>query len=63
MDERGRLGVAFIGAGFVTKFHIQAFVSVRDADVVAVMSPTLAHADSAAALARELDVGDPRSYT
>ncbi|MEY4608483.1 MAG: hypothetical protein RL625_700, partial [Gemmatimonadota bacterium] len=28
-----RLGVGFIGSGFNTRFHIQAWQGVRDADV------------------------------
>ena len=27
-----RLGVGFIGSGFNTRFHMQAFTAVRDAD-------------------------------
>ena len=57
-----RLGVGFIGSGFNTRFHIQAFPGIRDADVRGVWSPTRANAESAAALARQLDVGDCRAY-
>ena len=28
-----RLGIGFVGSGFVAGFHLQALVSVRDADV------------------------------
>ena len=57
-----RLGVGFVGSGFNTRFHIQAFRGVRDADVLGVWSPSREHAESAAALARELDVGDAKAY-
>ena len=57
-----RLGVGFIGSGFNTRFHIQAFRGVRDADVRGVWSPSRERAESAAALARELDVGDAKAY-
>ncbi|MDB4884117.1 MAG: oxidoreductase domain protein [Gemmatimonadetes bacterium] len=57
-----RLGVGFIGGGFNTRFHIQSFVGVRDAEVRGVWSPTSERAESAAALARDLDVGDCRAY-
>jgi len=57
-----RLGVGFIGSGFITRFHIQSWVGVRDADVLGVYSPTREHAESAAALARELRVGDARAF-
>ncbi len=62
MADRRRLGVGFIGAGFVTRFHIRGWTAVRDADVVAVMSPTLAHAEEAAGLARDLGVGEAKAY-
>ncbi|HWH51287.1 MAG TPA: Gfo/Idh/MocA family oxidoreductase [Gemmatimonadaceae bacterium] len=57
-----RLGVGFIGSGFNARFHMQAFKAVRDADVLGVWSPNARNADSAARLARELDVGDARAY-
>jgi predicted dehydrogenase len=57
--ERKRLGIGFIGAGFVTRFHLQSLVGVRDAETAAISGPTEARVESAAALARELGVGDP----
>jgi predicted dehydrogenase len=60
--RNGRLGIGFAGAGFVTRFHIQSLVGVRDAEVAAVMAPTPTRAESAAGLARELGVGEPRVY-
>ncbi|MEP7384634.1 MAG: Gfo/Idh/MocA family oxidoreductase [Gemmatimonadota bacterium] len=57
------LGVGFIGSGYNTRFHIQGWRGVRDADVLGVWSPTAAHATSAARLARDLDVGAARPYT
>src|SRR3972149_2730799 len=59
---KDRLGIGFVGSGFVARFHIQSLVGVRDADVVAITSPTRAHAESAAALARELGVGEAKGY-
>ena len=52
-----RLGVGFVGSGFNTKFHLQAWVGVRDADVLGVWSPNRRNASAAVALARKLDVG------
>lgn len=52
-----RLGVGFIGSGFNTRFHIQSWQSVREGDVRGVWSPNIEHAESAAKLARDLDVG------
>ena len=57
-----RLGVGFIGSGFVTRFHIRSWIGVRDADVRGVWSPTRAHAESAAQLARDLRVGDAQAF-
>lgn len=57
-----RLGIGFIGSGFNTRFHMQAFRGVRDADVLGVWSPNSRHAASAARFARELDVGACRAY-
>src|SRR5438270_14020391 len=57
-----RLGVGFVGGGFNTRFHIQGFVGIRDANVLGVWSPNREHAESAAALARELDVGACKAY-
>jgi predicted dehydrogenase len=57
-----RLGVGFIGSGFVTRFHIQSWAGVRDADVLGVYSPNREHAESTANFARELRVGDARAF-
>ena len=57
-----RLGVAFIGSGFNARFHLQAFRSVRDADVLGVWSPNKKNAAYAADLARQLDVGNAKPY-
>jgi predicted dehydrogenase len=58
----GRLGVGFIGSGFITRFHIRSWEAVRDADVRGIYSPTLANAEDAAALARSLHVGDAKAF-
>lgn len=57
-----RLGIGFIGSGFIAKFHLQSFVAVRDADVLGVWSPNREHAAETAALARSLNVGQARAY-
>jgi predicted dehydrogenase len=59
---RSKLGVGFIGSGFVTKFHLEAWRGVRDADVLGVYSPNTAHAEATAARARELRVGDAQAF-
>ncbi len=57
-----RLGVGFIGSGFVAKFHLQAWRGVRDADVLGIYSPNAQHAAATAALARELRLGNARAF-
>ena len=57
-----RLGVGFVGGGFITRFHVQSFVGVREADVRGVWSPQRESAEQVARLARDLDVGDCRAY-
>lgn len=56
------LGVGFVGSGFNTRFHIQAWRGVRDANVLGVWSPNGVNARSAAKLARDLDVGQAKAY-
>ncbi len=56
---RRSLGIGFIGAGFMNRFHAGSLAGVRDCDVTGVFSPTRAHAESLAALARDLGVGEP----
>ncbi len=60
--SNGRLGVGFIGSGFIAKFHLQAFRAIREADVLGVWSPNRKNAAATAALAKALDVGDARAY-
>src|SRR3954467_2477597 len=60
--KNGRLGVGFVGSGFNTRFHIQGFTGVRDADVLGVWSPNRKRAEEAAAIARKLDVGECKAY-
>ncbi|MEO5826818.1 MAG: Gfo/Idh/MocA family oxidoreductase [Gemmatimonadales bacterium] len=57
-----RLGVGFIGSGFNTRFHIQAWQAVRDADVRGVWSPNANNAGSAAKLANDLGVGPAKAF-
>jgi len=59
---KNRLGVGFIGSGFNTRFHLQAWRGVRDADVLGIWSPNADNAASAASMARKLDVGRARPY-
>jgi predicted dehydrogenase len=60
--SKERLGIGFVGSGFVAEFHIRSLMSVRDAEASGVTSPTREHAEAAAALARELGVGSPKVF-
>src|SRR5215211_3131679 len=57
------LGVGIVGSGFIARFHVMAWRSVRDADLTAICSRNSKTAEELAALARELGVGDPRVHT
>lgn len=62
LSMSGKLGIGFIGSGFVTKFHLHAWRGVRDADVLGIYSPNREHAEATAALARDLRVGNARAF-
>lgn len=57
-----RLGVGFIGSGFITRFHLLSWQAVRDADVLGIWSPNADNAAATAAYARELKIGDTQPY-
>lgn len=54
-----RIGVGFVGSGFIAQFHARSWRGVRDGDVVGVASRTRESAEAFARLCRELDVGAP----
>ncbi|MBD3413325.1 MAG: gfo/Idh/MocA family oxidoreductase [Candidatus Aminicenantes bacterium] len=60
--SKKRLGIGFIGAGFITKFHIRSWVGVRDADILGIVSRSPESAQKAADLARRLRVGQAKVY-
>jgi len=62
MAQGARLGVGFVGSGFITRFHIRSWEAVRDADIRGVWSPNRPRAEEAAALARSLRVGEAKAY-
>ena len=57
-----RLGIGFIGGGFITRFHIQSLIGVRDCHVLGVMSKTKSSAEESAALSHDLGVGNATAY-
>jgi predicted dehydrogenase len=60
--SKERLGIGIVGSGFNARFHLQALVGVRDADVLGIWSPNADRAQDAAAQARRLDVGACRAF-
>lgn len=58
-----RVGVGFVGDGFIAHFHAKSWVSVRDGDIVAVTSRRKEKGEEFASLCQELNVGDPAVYT
>ena len=61
--SQNHLGIGFIGGGFITRFHIQSLISVRNVDVIGVMSKTKTSAEESASIARNIGVGDyARAY-
>ena len=60
--SKKRLGIGFVGGGFITRFHIKSLIGVRDCDVVGVMSRTKESAEESSKLARATGVGDANAY-
>ncbi|MDD8030550.1 MAG: Gfo/Idh/MocA family oxidoreductase [Acidobacteriota bacterium] len=60
--KKNFLGVGFIGAGFITRFHIRAWVGVRKADILGIYDPDIKRAEQTVALARKLKVGETRVF-
>ena len=59
-----RLGVGFVGAGFVLNtFHINAWTGVRHADITGICTTSEDRGRASAELCRKLKVGDPKVYT
>jgi predicted dehydrogenase len=58
--QRLRLGI--IGAGFITHFQARAVQQLRNIDIAGITSRTRASAESAAAYARDLGVGEAVVY-
>jgi predicted dehydrogenase len=57
-----RLGIGFIGSGFITRFHIKSFLAVRGADIRGVWSPNKKNAEEAVGLAKSLRIGEARAF-
>lgn len=59
--RKKRIGIGIVGGGFIARFHLRSWVGVRDADILGVVGKDGTEVD-AAALARELNVGEASSY-
>ena len=62
MPKTRPLGIGFVGSGFMTRFHIQSFRAVRDADLLGFWSPNHDHREQVAKLTREIGVGEAKAY-
>ena len=60
--EKRRLGIGFLGGGFISRFHIQSLLGVRDVDVTGVFSKTKQSAEDTAALANDLGIGPAKVF-
>ena len=60
--SQDRLGIGIIGSGFNARFHLHAFVGVRDADVRGIWSPNEKNAAEAVRLACFLEAGEPKIH-
>lgn len=59
----GRLGVGFVGSGFVADFHVRGWPAIRDADITGVFGRNQATAQELAGTCRRLQVGDPQVHS
>jgi len=57
-----RLGIGFVGGGFITNFHVRSLVGVRDADALGIVDPVIERAEKTARVARDLRVGEAKAY-
>jgi len=56
------LRIGFVGSGFIAKFHVKSFTSVRHAQITGVYSPTAKHRDALAAEVNGLELGPCRAH-
>jgi len=58
-----KLGVGFIGSGFIARFMAQSWTAIRGAEIAAIFNPNLDGAKQLAAYIDELGLGKPKLYT
>ncbi|MFC1650070.1 Gfo/Idh/MocA family protein [Candidatus Latescibacterota bacterium] len=57
-----RLGVGFIGGGFIGMFHIRSWVGVRDGDILGIFDKNEQTAEKAASEVKKLGVGEAKVF-
>lgn len=63
MSASGRLGIGFVGAGFITQtFHADSLRNIRYADATGIMNPTMTKAEDLAEDIRAAGCGAPNTY-
>ena len=60
--SKKRLGVGIIGAGFIGKFHLRSWISVRDGDINGIFDKSTENANDAADLVKQLNIGEPKIH-
>ena len=58
-----KLGVGFIGSGFIARFMAQSWTAIRGAEIAAIFNPNIDGAKQLAAYIDELGLGKPKLYT
>jgi predicted dehydrogenase len=56
------LRIGFVGSGFIAKFHLKAFQSVRHAQIAGVFSPTAANREALAKAVNDAELGPCVAY-
>ena len=56
------LRIGFVGSGFIAKFHVKSFTSVRHAQITGVYSPTATHRDALVQQVNDAELGPCRAY-
>ncbi len=63
MIRLDKLGVGFIGSGFVARFHALSWTGVRNAEITAIYNVREESARKLSKLVESLEVGKPKVYT
>ena len=57
-----KLRLGFVGSGFISHFHLQAMIGVRNVEINGVYSPTPANRDKLARAVIDAELGQCRTY-